>query len=121
MKKLKVNAQVTAFISISEIIGFSIIGAITFLAGTTTISKILIRLLEVILLPYAFLINTSENKSRVIEDGWFNIVRNIVSFDNLPFPFNRPTVVVPFNPKVNLQENEINTISKAVSSKFCKK
>ena len=78
MRKLKLNAQVTAMTSIIEafgnIIQWSIYIFITKFAGYGTLIQSI--LLYFVILPYVFLMNTSQNKERVIEIGWLNILKN---------------------------------------------
>ena len=76
-KKIRVNAQVTFMISILEMIGF-VIGIVVVLIFKSTTLPVIINsmILYLILLPRAFLMNTSHNKKRVIEHGWKNILRN---------------------------------------------
>ena len=76
-KKIRVNAQVTFMISILEMIGF-VIGIVVVVIFKTTTLPVIINsmILYLILLPRAFLMNTSHNKSRIIEHGWENILRN---------------------------------------------
>ena len=78
MRKLKLNAQVTAMTSIIEafgnIIQWSIWIFITKFAGYGTLIQSI--LLYFVILPYVFLMNTSQNKERVIEIGWLNVLKN---------------------------------------------
>ena len=76
-KKIRVNAQVTFMISILEMIGF-VIGIVVVVIFKTTTLPVIINsmILYLILLPRAFLMNTSHNKNRIIEHGWENILRN---------------------------------------------
>ena len=78
MRKLKLNAQVTAMTSIIEafgnIIQWSIWIFITKFAGYGTLIQSI--LLYFVILPYVFLMNTSQNKDRVIEIGWLNVLKN---------------------------------------------
>ena len=64
-------------ISILEMIGF-VIGIVVVLIFKSTTLPVIINsmILYLILLPRAFLMNTSHNKGRVIEHGWKNILRN---------------------------------------------
>ena len=82
MRKVLVNAQVTAMISTLEslcfvihVAGVAIIGEKT----TTTIFLIMVfyMVLFLLLLPYSFLMNTSHNKNRIVEHGWKNVIRNL--------------------------------------------
>ena len=36
------------------------------------------------LLPYAYLMNTNENKHRIIDDGWRNVFKNILNVSSAP-------------------------------------
>ena len=79
MKKLKVNAQVTAINTIVEMTGsitYTIILAI--MKGNTFNSFIYQQFFYNILLPFSFLSNTSDNKTRIVEVGWNNVIRNII-------------------------------------------
>ena len=78
MRKLHVNAQITATISIIEsiiTITYTIIVALTVRTSFGTLINIMI--LYMIIVPYSFLMNTSDNKERIIEIGWMNVVKNI--------------------------------------------
>ena len=77
LKRIRVNAQVTFMISVLEMIGV-IIGIMVVVIFNSTTLPVIINsmILYLILLPRAFLMNTSHNKNRVIEHGWKNILRN---------------------------------------------
>ena len=78
MRKLLVNAQITATISLIESssnITYIILVAITVRTNYGTLINLLV--LYMIVLPYSFLMNTSHNKERIIEQGWMNIFKNI--------------------------------------------
>ena len=45
--------------------------------GTTFFSLLLPLTLYLVILPYAFLMNTSENKNRIVDLGWKNVIRNL--------------------------------------------
>ena len=79
LRKVKVNAQVTAMISFSEILGFLIITVISTSLKSSTAGEIMFPLLQNIILPYAFIINTRENKNNVIEQGWKNVLQNTLN------------------------------------------
>ena len=78
LKRFHVNAQVTFMISILEILGCvtQVVLLVVFKTGTfpTLINGMF---LWSIVLPYAFLMNTSHNKQRIIQSGWANIFKNI--------------------------------------------
>ena len=83
-KNLRVNAQVTAVVTIFEVVGMCIIvmtHVLVFQHGFTwlhCVYQYLFMLLHYVLLPYAFLMNTTSNKNRIVEDGWMNVLRNMV-------------------------------------------
>ena len=78
MKKIQVNLQVTAMISILECIGNVIhIVLLAYFKGTHFIILIHTIILYSILLPRALLMNTSANKTRILESGWTNVLKNI--------------------------------------------
>ena len=64
-------------ISILEMIGV-VVGIMVVVIFKSTTLPVIINsmILYLILLPRAFLMNTSHNKNRVIEHGWKNILRN---------------------------------------------
>ena len=78
-KKIRVNAQVTFVISLLEMICsfLSILVAVIFKTAGNKYPVIISMMISyLILLPCAFLMNTSHNKRRVIEHGWGNVLRN---------------------------------------------
>ena len=78
MRKLHVNAHVTAMTTFLELCGgvtFIIHLAITKGPTLSTIAHAI--MFKLIFMPYAFLMNTSHNKARIIESGWKNVLRNI--------------------------------------------
>ena len=76
MRIVKVNAQVTAMISFSEIVGFIIISLLSVTAISVAIGDVLFPVLQNIILPSAFLMNTRDNKYRIVEQGWTIFLRN---------------------------------------------
>ena len=79
MKKLKVNAQVTATTSFIEMsINIAYIIFVWYNKGTTFSSLIVGMISYQIILPYVFLMNTSHNKNRIVELGWKNVLMNII-------------------------------------------
>ena len=86
-KKIRVNAQVTFVTSILEMICTFLTMIVVVIFRTATFPVIIsIMITYLILLPCAFLMNTSHNKRRVIEHGWKNVLRN--TFGLLPTPSN---------------------------------
>ena len=80
MQKMRVNAQITAVTSILEIVGNVVQWAIWILITKFVGLGSLIQsiLLYFVVLPYVFLMNTSHNKSRIVEDGWINVLKNAI-------------------------------------------
>ena len=79
LKKVEVNAQVTAIVSLFEFLGnVSHLFLLIYLKGTSYISLFHAISLYHIVLPYSFLMNTSENKNRIIEKGWTIVFKNIL-------------------------------------------
>ena len=80
LKKVRVNAQVTAINTIIEMI-FSVtyIIVLAVMKGTSLVSYVYAQLYYNILLPAIFLSNTSDNKFRIVELGWTNVFKNIIN------------------------------------------
>ena len=81
-KSVRVNAQVTAVITMLEFCGGCIylVGRILRLPISfgSIYGIILTMILYFVVLPYAFLMNTRYNKSRIIEEGWMNVLKNMI-------------------------------------------
>jgi hypothetical protein len=78
VRKLHVNVQVTAITTFLEMCGcvtFIIHLAITKGPSLSTITHAM--MVKLIIIPYAFLMNSSHNKERIIESGWKNVFKNI--------------------------------------------
>ena len=76
---MKVNAQITAMTTVLEFLGgLSYIIHLGISKGTNLANFIHFQSIYFILIPYAFLMNTSNNKFRVIQNGWCGVIRNIV-------------------------------------------
>ena len=97
LRRVAVNAQVTAFLSISGVIGLIVIVIITLVTSSKTTAKVLFPLLECILLPAAFLMNTEENKLQLVEHGWLNILCNTLKIFNIFLPCKRTDDAIPFD------------------------
>ena len=79
MKKVQVNAQVTVVVSLFEFLGNVLyLLLLVYFKGTTFVSLFHAISLYYIVLPYAFLMNTSDNKHRVVENGWANVFKNLL-------------------------------------------
>ena len=78
MKKLQVNAQVTYFTSLLELIGNATIVVHVVYTKSATFSTLIHNMVfYCILSPHAFLMNTSHNKYRIVEYGWRNVICNL--------------------------------------------
>ena len=114
-KKLLVNAQVTAMVSLLELasnVTYIIIVYFTVKTSYTTLIQIMI--LYMILLPYAFLMNTSHNKKRIVEYGWSNVFKNLIRKPNniLRDYINRPKSNVRlYHLSTNLAHQVVNEYS----------
>ena len=74
-----VNAQVTAMVSLLELLSnVTYIIIVYFTVKTSYTTLIQIMILYMILLPYSFLMNTSHNKNRIVEYGWSNVIKNVL-------------------------------------------
>ena len=77
-RNVRVNAQVTAVMTMLELVGGCIFVIIRVSNHGGFISKTLFMLLHFVVLPYGFLMNTRYNKNRIIEEGWINVLKNMV-------------------------------------------
>ena len=50
---------------------------IWYFKGTSYFSLLIPLTVYVVILPHAFLMNTSDNKNRIVEEGWKNVFKNI--------------------------------------------
>ena len=79
---VRVNSQVTAVITIFEVLGSCIIVIMHLLRIRIGLGKFaqitLYMLLHFVVLSYSFLMNTRYNKNRIIEEGWMNVLKNMV-------------------------------------------
>ena len=79
MRRLLVNAQVTAMVSLLEAVSSIVYVIIVLFALRTTYTTLLqIMTVYLVLSPYLFLMNTSHNKNRVVEHGWKNVFKNLL-------------------------------------------
>ena len=88
MRKLLLNAQITAVISTIEVLFFVIhIVGVSAAGGTNSVTTIVVMVMYMILfmiiLPYAFLMNTSYNKERIIEHGFINVIKNMTTNNSI--------------------------------------
>ena len=82
LKQLQVSAHVTAMTCLLEHVGnvTVIIHTIHFTTNASWKLSTLINemLFYCILVPHAFLMNTSDNKYRILEYGWRNVIKNLL-------------------------------------------
>ena len=78
MRKLRVNAQVTATTTTLETcLNVAFIIHLKLTKGTTASSIIHSMTKNMVIIPYVFLMNTAHNKDRIIEYGWQNVFKNL--------------------------------------------
>ena len=116
---MRVNAQITAVTSILEIAGNIVQWAIWILITKFVGLGSLIQsiLLYFVVLPYVFLMNSSHNKNRIIEDGWINVLKNAIGTGRI-FGIRKTSVKIdiqPFNSKAAHPRNMIDKKDKLVT------
>ena len=85
MDRLKVNAQVTALTTVIEFVGnITMVLHLYFAESNAYASFIHTMTFYLIIIPYAFLMNTNDNKKRIIDSGWKNIFKNLIGMKNNP-------------------------------------
>ena len=111
-KKLRVNAQVTAMMSFLELFGMlaTVLTVRYFTKANTFFLVVYLAMLYGILLPNAFLINTSQNKNKIIELGWTKVLRNVLSRKNNVIELNEDIPADPHrNKTTRLQQAKVST------------
>ena len=116
-RKILINSQITATISILETstnIAFIIL--LWYFKGTTYFTLLLPLTIYVVILPFAFLSNTSDNKNRIVEEGWKNVIKNMLKFttkenDNIDDRTNGDDSPSGSTTKTPMKEKKITTIS----------
>ena len=79
IRRLKVNAQITALITLIEFLGnLTLFLHLYFVESNPWTSTIHGMVFYNIICPYAFLSNTADNKNRIIDTGWGSIFRNLL-------------------------------------------
>ena len=79
LKRLKVNAQITALITLIEFLGnLTMVLHLVLVKSNLYSSVIHIMVVYSIISPYALLSNTYSNKNRIIATGWKNIFKNLL-------------------------------------------
>ena len=114
-----VNAQVTALTTFLEL--FAMVTYVVHLAymnGPSFSTATHAMGVYNILLPYAFLMNTSHNKNRIIDNGWVNVVGNIIGRSN---PLMRYINSITFGNASNeqIENKQIDVTSILDDKKLC--
>ena len=79
MIRLKVNAQITAMTTFMEFVGsITMVLHLYFAESNAYASLVHSMSFYLVVIPYAFVMNTSDNKRRVIDSGWRNIFKNLI-------------------------------------------
>ena len=112
MKTMKVNAEVTAVITCLETIGNLVCIFLFVFLDLSGYADLFVSLsLYLLLLPYTFLMNTRNNKNRVIDDGWINVLKNTLQISS--------KIVMPRGNQIEnipQQKNQHPPLNKTVSS-----
>ena len=77
-RKIKVNVQITFVLWLMESVANIVNIVAVFAGGIGQTIFTLNMIFYLIILPYSYLQNTSYNKCRIAEEGWQNILRNIL-------------------------------------------
>ena len=102
---MKVNAQIALVLWLLE----SFINVLTMViwgVGSFGPATLLVNMIQfLIILPYSYLTNTSHNKSRIVEEGWQNVLKNIFMCKNNNSENNHVRVyVISSDPSINSDE-----------------
>ena len=79
VKKVEVNAKVTFGIWILETVALAIVTLLFVILRLNKITTTLVMILFYVVLPYIFLVNTSDNKRVWIDNGFAKMIRNVAS------------------------------------------
>jgi len=82
IRRVKVNAQVAFAIYILETLGIFSMMFFWLVFKNTDIARTAFILLYYVLLPYIYLLNTSNNKDRITDEGWWSTVQNALGMSN---------------------------------------
>ena len=85
MRKVQVSAQVTATITLLEVLSNCVHVVIWYFIATRDGYATLTQgmLFQFVILSYAFSINTGDNRSRVVDNGWANVFKHLLHCGNL--------------------------------------
>ena len=79
VKKVVVNAKVTFGIWIVETVALAVVTLLFVVLRLNKITTTLVMILFYVVLPYIFLVNTSENKKIWIDNGFTKMIRNVAT------------------------------------------
>ena len=79
VRKVVVNAKVTFGIWILETVTLAIVVLLFVILRLNKITTTLVMILFYVVLPYIFLVNTSDNKNVWINNGFAKMIRNVAS------------------------------------------
>ena len=79
IKKVMVNAKVTFGIWILETVALAIVTLLFVILRLNKMTTTLVMILYYVVLPYIFLVNTSDNKKVWIDNGFAKMIRNVAS------------------------------------------
>ena len=109
IRNVEVNAEMTMIIWIMEsianfcvMVGFIVASGKPYTSNLTTVI-----LWYYVILPYTFLMNTSYNKDRIINDGWKSVILNVLIKPYLFFK-NASSVEGPSSPNQSLNRSTEN-------------
>ena len=80
LRKVEVNAKITFIIWLLEIFSIIVVAVVGLVAGMKEIASVLYLLFYYVILPLVFVINTSSNKDRLVDLGFFNLIRATICY-----------------------------------------
>ena len=80
LRKVEVNAKITFIIWLLEIFSIIVVTVVGVVAGMKEIASVLYLLFYYVILPLVFVINTSDNKDRLVDLGFCNLIRATICF-----------------------------------------
>ena len=116
MKRLLFNAQVTAILSALEAVALIIVVMIGSILDSRKFAFFAIRIVENIVLPCLYQMNTSKNREKVFQIGWrrfclgyfrlFGVIQFFATMSKISLPWKRSNVIasidlVAFNSEEN--------------------
>ena len=71
-------------------------------------------LLYFVILPYTFLMNTRYNKNRVVEEGWKNVLRNVIGCKSMAQSIGNHETEESNIPHINIKTRSLRHISSTI-------